>query len=323
MARQVEQVGFNVDFTKNIIKGAARILIADPTVKPFPTSINDIVRTATTSQDEAQTITITGTPAGGTFTLTYKGYTTSALAYNAAASDVVAALVLLPSIGTGGVTGSGGALPGTPVVITFAAQNGGMNVPQMTATSSLTGGTTPAIAVTTTTAGFGQWDAQSGWIDMGPTKGGITIERGNAEEALSVDQIYADLVTFPTDWTCNVSANLSFGDLATLQYIWEGGVITVDGGTGERTLPIGAPTSYRHRRLAVLYQRQSFDGGFSAGGVQAYCFRDTTRSAATSQMVFNKTGDQANPAFTWRAFPDPNVAELNNRFGAVIDQAAA
>lgn len=103
--------------------------------------------------NEQQTITVTGTPAGGTFTLTFNGATTANIAYNAAASAVVTALEALPNIGPGNVTATGGALPGTPVVVTFTNQLGKQNVSQMTAAHAFTGGTTPAIAVTTTTAG--------------------------------------------------------------------------------------------------------------------------------------------------------------------------
>jgi hypothetical protein len=103
--------------------------------------------------NEQQTITITGTPTGGNFKLTYAGATTADIPYNSAAAAVVSALEALPNIGPGNVTGSGGALPGTPVVITFQNQLGRQNVGQMTAAHAFTGGTTPAIAVTTTTAG--------------------------------------------------------------------------------------------------------------------------------------------------------------------------
>jgi hypothetical protein len=103
--------------------------------------------------NEQQTITITGTPTGGNFKLTYAGATTADIPYNSAAAAVVSALEALPNIGPGNVTGSGGALPGTPVVITFTNQLGRQNVGQMTASHTFTGGTTPAIAVTTTTAG--------------------------------------------------------------------------------------------------------------------------------------------------------------------------
>lgn len=103
---------------------------------------------------EQQTVTITGTPTGGTFTLTFDGATTAPIAFNATAANVVTALTALANIGTGGVTATGGALPGTPVVVTFAGPNAKQNVAQMTANAAaLTGGTTPAVTVTTNVAG--------------------------------------------------------------------------------------------------------------------------------------------------------------------------
>ena len=102
---------------------------------------------------EVQRITITGTPTGGTFTLTFDGQTTGSIAYNAVAADVVTALNALSNINPGDVTATGGPLPGSAVDVTFVGQYEGVNVPQMTATSSLTGGTTPAVAVTPVTQG--------------------------------------------------------------------------------------------------------------------------------------------------------------------------
>lgn len=102
---------------------------------------------------EVQTLSTTGTPTGGTFTLSYDGFTTGNIAYNASAAAVVAALEALPNIGTGGVTATGGALP-ADVVITFAGNLGKLAVNLMTADYSLlTGGTSPTAAVTETTPG--------------------------------------------------------------------------------------------------------------------------------------------------------------------------
>lgn len=103
--------------------------------------------------NEAQTVTITGAPTGGTFTLTYAGQTTAAISYNATAAVVAAALAGLSNIGDNDVAVTGGPGPGTAWVVTFRGVLGGTDVAQMTATGSLTGGTTPAVAVTTTTAG--------------------------------------------------------------------------------------------------------------------------------------------------------------------------
>jgi hypothetical protein len=106
--------------------------------------------------DEVQTVTITGTPTGGTFTLTYDGQTTAAIAYNATAATVKSALAALSNIKAEDITTAGGPGPGTPYTVTFGGgATDGRNVPQMTATGSLTGGTTPAVAVTTTTGGGG------------------------------------------------------------------------------------------------------------------------------------------------------------------------
>lgn len=103
---------------------------------------------------EVQTATITGTPTGGTYTLTFDGETTAAIAYNAAASAVQTALEALANINSGDVVCAGGPHPGTAVTVTFGGQYLGLNVPQMTAASgSLTGGTSPTVTVTTTTAG--------------------------------------------------------------------------------------------------------------------------------------------------------------------------
>lgn len=102
---------------------------------------------------EVQTVTITGAPTGGSFTLTFDGQTTAAIAYNATAAAVRTALVALSNIAAGDVTTTGGPLPGTAVTVTFAGNYAGKDVPQMTATGSLTGGTTPAVAVATGTAG--------------------------------------------------------------------------------------------------------------------------------------------------------------------------
>lgn len=96
-----------------------------------------------------QTITISAT--GGTFTITYKGQTTSALAYNASAATVEAALVALSTIGTGNAAV---ALSGAVYTITLAAALG-VHEAFTTNAASLTGGSQTATVATAadTTAG--------------------------------------------------------------------------------------------------------------------------------------------------------------------------
>jgi hypothetical protein len=100
---------------------------------------------------EVQTITISGVPTGGTFVLDFNGQPTAPLAYNAATSAVQTALQGLSTIGAGNATVTGTA--GTSYVVTFAGALANQNVPQIVATHNFTGGTTPGIAVTTTTGG--------------------------------------------------------------------------------------------------------------------------------------------------------------------------
>jgi hypothetical protein len=102
--------------------------------------------------NEVQTVTISGAPSGGTFTLTYAGQTTSAIAYNATAAAVEDALEALSNIEPGDVAVTGSA--GGPYTVTFAGLLAATNVAAMTASgASLTGGTTPAVTVATATGG--------------------------------------------------------------------------------------------------------------------------------------------------------------------------
>lgn len=103
--------------------------------------------------NEQQTVTITGTPTGGTYTLSFNGEVTSTIVFNATAGAVLTALEALPSIEPGDVAVTGGPHPGTPIVVTFLGAYAGQNVAMMIAAGSFTGGTSPAIAVTQTIPG--------------------------------------------------------------------------------------------------------------------------------------------------------------------------
>lgn len=102
--------------------------------------------------DEVQTATITGGPTGGTFTLTYSGQTTSAIAYNATAAAVQGDLEALSNLAPGDVTVTGSA--GGPYTLTFGGALAKTDVAALTASgASLTGGTAPSVAITTPTQG--------------------------------------------------------------------------------------------------------------------------------------------------------------------------
>lgn len=134
---------------------------------------------------DVQTITITGTPTGGTFPLVFNGQVSAGVPYNATASQVQTALQALSSIGSGNVTCTGGPLPGTAVVCAFSGTLATGRQPLLlTGSGGLTGGTSPAVSVAHTTPGTPQdtislvagvpiqWDVSSGFAT--PFAGAVT-----------------------------------------------------------------------------------------------------------------------------------------------------
>ncbi|WP_298869235.1 LamG-like jellyroll fold domain-containing protein [uncultured Gimesia sp.] len=100
----------------------------------------------TGSANEVQTITILNAPTGGTFTLSYDGESTTALAYNASAATIEAALLALNSIPSASVSCGGGALPGSAVTVTFQGALALTDVPMLIANSDALTGMTMASA---------------------------------------------------------------------------------------------------------------------------------------------------------------------------------
>lgn len=102
--------------------------------------------------NEVQTATITGSPTGGTFTLSFGSDETVDIAFDASAAVVQQALRNLPSIGDYGVQVTGSA--GGPYTVTFVGPLAATNVAEMTADGAgLTGGSTPGVSIATTTPG--------------------------------------------------------------------------------------------------------------------------------------------------------------------------
>jgi hypothetical protein len=109
--------------------------------------------------DEIQTLTIGGTPTGGTFKLRFEGLTTAAITWSATNATLVAnidtALEALPSIGTGNVTTAvGTAVAGIgTITITFVGALAKKAVPTIVVASNDMTGTVPTVAVAETTPG--------------------------------------------------------------------------------------------------------------------------------------------------------------------------
>ena len=105
--------------------------------------------------DEVQLITYTATTGtnvadSGTFTISFEGYTTTALPFNESAANVQAALIALPSIGTAGCSVTVAAGPPRVYTVTFDGGNMLKRAwPLMTTTSSLLQGAHPVTAIVT------------------------------------------------------------------------------------------------------------------------------------------------------------------------------
>lgn len=121
-------------------------------------------------------VTITGSPTGGTFTITVTvggvAQTTAGIAYNATASAVQTAIQALSNVGAGNATVTGSA--GGPYTITFADSLGAVTVTASGA--GLTGGTSPAAGVTQSAPGgdLGKY----GPYDPAATDGRQLLTRG-------------------------------------------------------------------------------------------------------------------------------------------------
>lgn len=103
--------------------------------------------TTTGGTSEVQTLTITGTPTGGTFQLSMPGEpTVPAQTYNVTTAALQAALIAAWDVAVT-VTGTAG----SSYIVTFPSAEG--NVNQMSVAYTFTGGSSPTASVATTTPG--------------------------------------------------------------------------------------------------------------------------------------------------------------------------
>ncbi|HEX9502877.1 MAG TPA: hypothetical protein VF974_00960 [Patescibacteria group bacterium] len=112
--------------------------------------------------DEVQTIQVTGSPTGGTYTLTFGGQTTATINWNDPASTVQTRLQALSSITAGKCLVTGGPGPATPYTVEFVSTLGFASQALITlTTNSLTGGSSPSVSITRAQGGA-TWTTQVG-----------------------------------------------------------------------------------------------------------------------------------------------------------------
>lgn len=130
--------------------------------------------------NEVQTLTIGGTPTGGTFKLAYDGYTSAAITWSATnttlLANIQAALNAMPNVGTNGIVAAAGTLTagiGT-ITLTFGANLINLVVPSMTVADNSLTGAAPTLAVAETTPGVTA-------TMRGAAKGALLIDTTNAK----------------------------------------------------------------------------------------------------------------------------------------------
>lgn len=139
------------------------------TARPTPAALTTLDPSIFGSQ--TQKLRITGNPTGGTFTLTVGGQTTTAIPFNAGTDVVTAALEALTTLGAGAVKVTGVLLTDANGfdISWIGSKQGTTSV--LTATATLTGGTTPATTVTSV-------NAVNNWKSVGHTSRGDLPEFG-------------------------------------------------------------------------------------------------------------------------------------------------
>ena len=138
--------------------------------------------------NEVQTLTIGGTPTGGTFKLAFDGYTTGAITWSATnatlLANIQAALDALPNVGTNGFVAAAGSLTAGIGTITLTAGGDLANkaVPTITVANNSLTGTSPTLAVAETTPGVDATmrGAGKGALLSDTTNGILYINTGTA-----------------------------------------------------------------------------------------------------------------------------------------------
>lgn len=169
-----------------------------------------------------------------------------------------------------------------------------------------------------TASGVNQYEAQSGWSDLGATKTGIQVSINHAEETFDVDQILGDIESAPTSWEASVQTALAEMTLEHLQIAWEGSSITTDTSRSpdERSMGYGQPTAYTRRRLAVLYKNAD-------DLIRAIVFRRVQLMPVESAVTFNKTGEQISIPVQFKGLADTSISDPKDRFFRIFEQTTS
>lgn len=166
------------------------------------------------------------------------------------------------------------------------------------------------------TAGGTQYDAQTGWVDLGATREGIAVEVNNTETGFDIDQISAQVGTAPDAWECTVTTNLAEMTLEHLVIAWEGSAIvtnTTPTPNDERQTGFAGATSYTERRLAVLFKNPD-------DSIMLFYFHRAVRAPQAVTINFVKSGDAMTIPVRWTILADDSQTDPRDSFGFIFEQ---
>ena len=267
-----------------------------------PSRSSTVLVTSTSySTDAVQDIALTGSPTGGTFTLTFGGHTTSAIAYNASAATVQSALQALTSVGSGNVTVST-APSGTGWEVWFTGTLANTYQNAITGSGAgLTGGSGMGVSVATISYGG---DAGQAAVVTDPA-GDVTRTYTDAEgRTVRTIQDFTNGVvtatsnattgyTYNAAGTTGVTAYQSGGGVQTTAYIY--GVSQTSGSTLYSNDIVGA-TEYPNPTTGLPSTSQQVTTTRQRAGANAD--RDTDRDGNVHTYGYDVLGAQTSDAVT-------------------------
>lgn len=152
--------GDAVDFVNTLTGTGAPVIQGQSSLVAYLCYLACGQETVTGGTNAVITLTETGSPTGGNFTISWAlpsgTYTTAPIAFNATAAQVATAIqTAIPVWPAGVVTGGGGPLGTSAVTLTFSGALGNQPIPLPTVNSAgLTGGSSPTVTPSNTTTGI-------------------------------------------------------------------------------------------------------------------------------------------------------------------------
>lgn len=257
--------------------------------------------------NETQSLTVTGGPTGGTVVLTWVN-DTATIAYNATAADVQAALVALTNVEDGEITCAGGPWPLEPIYASWKGRYGGATQTLISLkTNSLSGGSTPTVAIARFVTG-GAVEAYFVVVQPSGT-GSCTLYKVTSSDGFETTT-WTSVATGLTagDWFFQQYADKVYASNVTdgLLYYQLGGAWSGAAGIASIQNPVAPPTSAQARTDATnaINLTSATFGNFTGWGSNPTVANETTNRSVKVTLAAALAGDVVSMDITLNADQD-------------------